>query len=489
MGGSVDLEKKVDSVENLETKEVELNLHESLTEEEEKIRKKYLRKVDLRLVPILSLTYIMILIDAGNIGAVLFTDFIPALKLSKVQQGNIVSFYYITLIIFQLPSNVLLKKTRPRFWLSSISLLAGISAFLLTYAKNGNTAIALRILMGLFQAGYVPGVVGYFNYWYTRTEYAVRMSAFFTSVATAGIIGTPMTATLVSKKVMHFLSYQSVYFVEGLISIILAVLMFFILVDYPDRASFFTPEEKELIIRRLNKNQGMASHTKPTLKATLTVLADWKIYVNAIIVFGLHTISTIVGSFAPSLLVELGYEFTTAIYLATIQAGFGLLGILTSIQLMKRFEFSKLIIIYGIIGYTCYSVAAFANGKILRLVFISLSGFGGTGNIPIIYGWVAINQGGIYKNLVASAVIMSIGSISGVVVPRFFVPAYAPRYYTGQYLTVFSGVLSLILAAGMRVYFAKENKRRDENPEDVSHLSLEEQRALSDYHPNFRYRL
>ncbi|PVU85246.1 hypothetical protein BB559_007124, partial [Furculomyces boomerangus] len=101
MGGSVDLEKKVDSVENLETKEVELNLHESLTEEEEKIRKKYLRKVDLRLVPILSLTYIMILIDAGNIGAVLFTDFIPALKLSKVQQGNIVSFYYITLIIFQ----------------------------------------------------------------------------------------------------------------------------------------------------------------------------------------------------------------------------------------------------------------------------------------------------------------------------------------------------------------------------------------------------
>ncbi|PVU87611.1 hypothetical protein BB561_006255, partial [Smittium simulii] len=297
----------------------------------------------------------------------------------------------------------------------------------------------------------------------------------------------PLSAALSSRNLGPFKPYQAIFFVEGLITLVIAISCFFILIDYPDQAKFLKPEEKELLIKRLNTEQGMASKTKPTMKQTIKTASDWKIYINAFIFFGLNNFTTNLSIFTPTMLNENGFNRTASIYLSALPSLAGLIGILLAIRLLNRVYFSTLIIFYAICSLIFYSIAAFVGGSTIKLVFLSLCGFGSAANIPLSLTWSSVNQGGIYKGLLASAAVISIGSISGVIVPRFFVKAYGPKFILGHSITITCVSLALLLLVMLKMYYSSENKRRDNNPVDLSNIPIEDQRLLNDQHPNFRY--
>ncbi|PVV03086.1 hypothetical protein BB560_002436, partial [Smittium megazygosporum] len=347
-----DVEKALEVEESI--KGIALNVQEELSEEQKSIVKRYLRKIDFRVIPVVVLLYIFSLVDRGNISAALVAGLPQHMKMSTSQQGNTVTFFYVTYLLCETPANVLLKKTTPSIWFALIGSLWSISCMCLGFINNATLFIVIRALLGAFESGFTPGVVGFLNYWYTRAEIPFRMSLFFLAVPISGIIGNPLSAFLASHRLGKFEPYQTIFIIEGAITLAISILTYFFLIDYPDKATIFTHEEKELLIRRLNTEHGMASKAKPTFKQTLNALSDWKVYVNAMIFFGYNNFAIIVGTFAPTMIKGAGFPATKSIYLASLPSAVGFFGIILSMKLVGKVKYSTLMVFYAIFPLACY---------------------------------------------------------------------------------------------------------------------------------------
>ncbi|PVU87608.1 hypothetical protein BB561_006258 [Smittium simulii] len=452
-----------------------INNNNSETDQAEKrLIKSYLKKIDWRILPVVGLLYIFALIDRGSISAALVSGLRADMDLSKSQEANAITTFYVFYLFCELPANIALKKIHPHVWFGLIGSLWAVSCMSLAVATTPAMFIFLRALLGAFEAGITPGIVAYLNYWYTRSEIGVRMVLFFMASPISGLIGMPLSGFLTSLEFKHFFPYQTLFFVE---------------VDYPDKATFFTPDERNLILERLNHEKGMASQVNPTFKQTIDILLDWKIYVNALILFGLGSIGTVKGLFNPTFLKSAGYSETQAIYLASLSPLCGIAGVLALILFIDKVSYYKLIVVFGSIATINYSIAVYSHIPQVRLFFLSISGFGVSAITPLLLTWASINQGGIYKTLVSSALIISIGSIPGAFIPKFFVSYYAPNYVIGHVLAISFAGLGITLTLIMALYYNFENISRDKSQVDISYLSIDEQRLKFDNHPDFRYKL
>ncbi|OMJ22309.1 putative transporter [Smittium culicis] len=455
-----------------EKSDLKINVAAELTEHEKNLIKVCLRKMDVRILPIVILIYICALMDRSNIGSALVNGLREGLNLNNTEEGNVTSMFYVFYILCETPSNVLLKRFKPHVWFAFIGC-------------GWSIACAL-------EAGLTPGIVGYFAYWYTRSEIGFRMTLFFTAVPISGIIGSPLAAAFASldmSKSLKFMKFQNIFFLEGILTLAICFASFFLIRDYPDQANFFTAEEKELVVRRLKQEQGMASETHATFKQTLHTMLDWKMWTFAVIFYGLNNAYVVLGIFAPTLIRSFGYSGIQSTYLAIIPNAAGLFGTMFVLSQVDKKSYVMLIILNSCISIIGYSVASFGKGSVLRLIFVGVAGFGAMANIPLSLSWMSVNQGGIYKGMIASALVVSFGSICGVVSPRLYVEKFKPKYLAGNLLTIGTIVLSVFLSFILSIYFNSKNKQRDSNPVDVSHLSELEQRNLNDAHPNFRYKL
>ncbi|OLY78067.1 putative transporter [Smittium mucronatum] len=467
----------------------ELNVHEEYTEHELAVIKRAVRKIDLRVVPIMVLIYIAALMDRSNIGSALVNGLRSGLNLSKGEQANVTSIFYIFYIICEVPSNILLKMFTPHMWFGFIGCAWSLSCIGLAFAKNGTTFILARCFLGALEAGLTPGVVGYLQYWYTRSEVAFRMTLFFSAIPISGIIGSPLAGAFAGIKVGNFLPFQSIFLFEGILTFILCFAAFFVIQDYPDGAKFFTPEEYDLITRRLRIDQGVASKSKVTAKDTLKHLLDWKMWVYAVIYFGINNGYTVISLFAPTMIKGMGYSGTMSTYLAIIPSVCGLFSMAIVLIFLNKIRYSYMIYAFSSISIIFYCLAAFTDGKEVRLFYIGVVGFGSVANIPVLISWMSVNQGGIYKGMISSAVVVSFASISGAISPHLFVDEYGPKYYMGNSVAIGLIVVSMILTLVMTMYNKRMNEYRDKNPVDLSNLNEAEQRAMNEHHPNFRYKL
>ncbi|PVU90018.1 hypothetical protein BB561_005070 [Smittium simulii] len=465
----------------------QINELKELTEEEALIMKSSLKKRDLHILPIIILLYIAALMDRSNIGSALVNGLVSGLKLNKTQEGNVTSMFYVFYILFETPSNILLKKVSPHVWFAFIGVAWSVCCIILGIVKNGTAFVIVRCFMGVFEAGFTPGVVGYLAYWYTRSEIGYRMAIFFSAVPISGIIGAPLAGLFASIKLGSLLPFQNIFILEGALTFVLCCAAFFIIKDYPDQAKFFTKDEYDLTVSRIRADQGLASKTKVSLSITLRTIADWKLWVFSILFLGYNNAYIVLGIFSPTLIKSFGYNNLTSTYLAVIPNACGLFGVMTVLLLLNKRNYISLMIIFAAITIASYSAAVFYRNKTSSLIFLGIAGFGAMGNIPLSLAWMSINQGGIYKGMIASALVVSIGSISGVGSPKTFTSNFSTKYTLGNSIYIGGVAFSTILVVLLGIYFNSENKRRDQNPEDVSHLSEDEQRAMNDKHPKFRY--
>ncbi|PVV04456.1 hypothetical protein BB560_001046 [Smittium megazygosporum] len=464
-----------------------LNVLEELTEEQEELLKSSLRKRDWRILPITMLLYICALMDRSNIGSALVNGLVDGLKLSPVQEGNVTSMFYVFYILFETPSNILLKRFSPHLWFAFIGSSWSICCILLGIVKRGSIFVIIRSIMGAFEAGFTPGMIGYLGYWYTRKEVGTRMTIFFTALPIAGVIGAPLAGLFASIKIPGLLPFQNIFILEGAITLAICIASFFIILDYPDKATFFTPEEYELTVTRIRVDQGMASKSKISLKRTLAPFKDWKMWVFCLIFLGYVNVYIVIGIFSPTLIKSFGYTSIQATYLAIIPNATGLVGVILVLRFLNKVKYSYMILAYSLITIFGYSVAVFYRNRISSLVFLGIAGFGTMANVSLSLTWMSVNQGGIYKGLIVSAFVISVGNIAGVASPRTFTKNFAPNYILGNILCVGLIVLSSVCVAILSIFFIRTNHKRDTKPVDVSHLSEEEQRDMNDFHPNFRY--
>src|SRR5437899_9413735 len=210
-----------------------------------------MRKVYLRLLPFAVLSYVLAYIDRINVsfaGLTMRGD----LGLSAGTFGFAVGMFYWGYFIFEVPSNVILEKVGARIWIARIMITWGILAGA-TAMVTGSTSFGIvRFLLGVAEAGFFPGIILYFTYWFPSHHHARIVSGFLVGLPVAVAVGAPISTGLLSLDGLFGLKgWQLMYIAEGLPTIVLGVVCYFVMTNKPEQATFLTQQEKDWLTSKI----------------------------------------------------------------------------------------------------------------------------------------------------------------------------------------------------------------------------------------------
>ncbi|KAL0259373.1 hypothetical protein SLS55_005109 [Diplodia seriata] len=151
--------------------------------------KKLLRKLDWHILPIVAPLYVFSFLDRINIGNGRLYGLEEDLNLSSMQFSIALSVFFVTYVIVEIPSNLIIKRVGASRWIPFITFTWGVIATCTGLAQKFQDLVALRLLLGLFEGGFVPGIQLYLTSFYTKKEMAMRVALFMISPYIAGAFG------------------------------------------------------------------------------------------------------------------------------------------------------------------------------------------------------------------------------------------------------------------------------------------------------------
>jgi ACS family tartrate transporter-like MFS transporter len=268
------------------------------------LEKSAMRKIYIRLLPFAVLSYSLAYIDRINVsfaGLTMRGD----LDMSAAAFGFAVGTFYWGYFIFEVPSNVILEKVGARLWIARIMITWGLLAGL-TAMVTGSTSFAIvRFLLGVAEAGFFPGIVLYFTYWFPSYHHARIVSSFLVGLPVAVALGAPISTALLGLDGMFGLKgWQIMYIAEAIPTVVIGIATFFILTDKPEQAKFLTAEERTWLATKL-----AAERKAKDVVRTFTLwqaLFDPKVLLLALNYLGIVTASLGMLIFIPQIIKSLG---------------------------------------------------------------------------------------------------------------------------------------------------------------------------------------
>ncbi len=263
-----------------------------------------MRKVYLRLLPFAMLCYMLAYVDRIN-GSFAALTMRGDLHMSAADYGFAVGTFYWAYFLFEVPSNVIMEKVGARIWIARIMVTWGIFAAATAFVTGTTSFAVVRFLLGMGEAGFFPGLVLYFTYWFPARHHARIVSSFLVGLPIAVAAGAPISTGLMSLDGLFGLrGWQIMYLAEGLPTIALGVVCYFAMTNKPDQAKFLTQSEKDWLVGKI------ASERKA--KEAVRVYSMWesmwnpRVLLLALNYFGIVTASLGILFFVPQIIKSLG---------------------------------------------------------------------------------------------------------------------------------------------------------------------------------------
>jgi D-galactonate transporter len=270
------------------------------------------RRVGRRILPLLILCYTFSFLDRVNIGfAKLHMQ--QDIGISESAYGLAAGIFFLGYVIFEVPSNLLLEKIGTRKTIVRIMVLWGLTAAAMMFVGDATTFYVLRFLLGVFEAGFAPGIIFYLTYWYPPARLAAPMGLLLLPGPIGSMLGGPVSAELITNfdGVAGLHGWQWMFLLEGLPCVVLAFIVWKTLADTPDEAHWLSPEEKELLRRDLAVDRDKGKH------GFQQVLRDPRVYALAAGFFCLISGMYAVSFWLPTILTENGLTDTVSIGLCS----------------------------------------------------------------------------------------------------------------------------------------------------------------------------
>ncbi|MGS0897584.1 MFS transporter [Burkholderia stagnalis] len=225
------------------------------------------KKITWRLIPFLLFCYVVSYLDRINIGyAQLQMKYDTGM--SDASYGLGAGIFFVGYILFEVPSNMLLQRLGAKRTLFRIMFLWGITSAAMMFVTNSIQFMVARFALGVFEAGFFPGVILYLTYWYPNKRLSRILALFMTGIALAGLLAGPVS-TLIMKHLndVHGLrGWQWLFLLEGLPSVVLAVVARIYLTDRPEQADWLSPDERITVANHIKVDRGDrdAAHSRGT---------------------------------------------------------------------------------------------------------------------------------------------------------------------------------------------------------------------------------
>jgi ACS family tartrate transporter-like MFS transporter len=274
-----------------------------------------IRRVRRRLIPFLAVLYFVAYLDRVNVGfAALQMN--AALGLSPLEYGRGAGIFFLGYFLFEVPSNLALARVGARFWIARIAIVWGLVSMATMFASGPSSFNAARFLLGAAEAGFFPGIVLYFTYWFPARERARAVAQFSTASMAAGIVGAPLSGMLLSLRGVAGLDgWQWLFLVEGVPAIGLGLIALAWLDDGPERARWLPDDEKAWLVDALRRERDVASQPRASWRVGIMNPAVWHL---ALVLFLIVTSGYGFSFFLPQIVKRLsgGSDFAVGLWSA-----------------------------------------------------------------------------------------------------------------------------------------------------------------------------
>lgn len=226
-------------------------------------RKATYRKVYRRIVPFLLLCYIFSYLDRINVGFAKL-QMLHDLGFSESAYGLGAGIFFIGYFVFEIPSNMIILRAGPRMWIARIMVTWGLISGAMMFVQNEKTFYMLRFLLGVAEAGFIPGILYYLNCWFPAEYKGKATALFMAGIPLSGMIGGPLSGWVLHRfhGVAGLAGWQWVFLIEALPSITAGIVCLFWLENDPKSASWLTDEEKGAIaMDHRREAAGKRTHT------------------------------------------------------------------------------------------------------------------------------------------------------------------------------------------------------------------------------------
>lgn len=420
-------------------------------------------KITWRIIPFFFICYVVAYLDRTNISFAQI-QMRDALGFSDAVYGLGAGIFFIGYSLFEVPSNLLLKKIGPRKTFLRIMVLWGAVSVAMTLVTTPAMFYVLRFLLGAFEAGFFPGIIYFLTRWYPGSRRGQILALFTLGMPVSGFLGGPIAGWVLSQlhDVAGLQGWQWLFIVEGIPAILLGLLVYFVVDDEPAKAAWLSAEEREVVIRNVQAEDQHNSRGRQ--KSVVQSWLDPRIYIMCVAYFTFISGIYAIGFWLPAMLKGAGITdvFSIGLY-SMIPFGISALGMVVICRSSDRLRERRWhLFMCAIVGAVALSLipAVEANLK-LSLIAMTVATTGIYVILPLFWSIPSAYLNGTPSAAGIIALINSLGLTGGLISPVIigWVKEATGTLTSGLY--VMSAMLvvgALLIVAGVSADLIRERR-------------------------------
>ena len=408
-----------------------------------------IKKVFLRLMPVLFISYILAYIDRINIGFAAIRMNVD-LGISPYIYGLGAGVFFLGYFVFEIPSNLMLEKTGARRWIARIMISWGAISACMAFIQGPTSFIIVRCLLGIAEAGFFPGVILYLTYWFPLEYRARIIAAFMVAIPVSLAVGAPLSTAILQMDGLGGLKgWQWLFIIEGVPTVLFGLVFLTVMPDKPRDAKWLSAEERSWLQNTIDSEHKAVAAVHGT--SVLRAFADPRLIALAFIYFANTTANLGLAFFLPQILKGLGLSDMQTGLMTSVPYIFGTLGILIFGYVSDKYK-ERRWTLFAALALTGFGLiaAGLMTGSLLAVGVMAIAAVGIYGTkapfwpLPSLFLTGSAAAGGI-------ALINSIGNLGGFVGPYVvgWIREVTNSYEAGLYflggLALVAGVLTLIM--------------------------------------------
>jgi MFS transporter, ACS family, tartrate transporter len=263
-----------------------------------------IRKVYLRLLPLLFVAYFVCYLDRINVGFAALTMNKDLGFTATVFAFGATAFFW-GYCVFEIPSNIVLEKVGARVWIARIMITWGLFSAATAFVTGATSFATIRFFLGVCEAGFFPGMILYFTYWFPSRYRGRVVGYFMTAIPVSIALGAPIsTALLELDGVWGLRGWSWLFIGEAFPAVILGFIVLFYLTDRPAQAHWLKPHEREWLIAELQAERSAIENVRAY--SVLQSLVNPRVLALSVIYLGIATASVGLVIFLPQMIKQLG---------------------------------------------------------------------------------------------------------------------------------------------------------------------------------------
>ncbi|RAK79984.1 putative MFS transporter [Aspergillus fijiensis CBS 313.89] len=437
------------------------------TAKTDEVEIRLVRKLDLRIMPILWMMYFLNYLDRNAIANARLNNLEENLHLVGTQYNTCISILFIGYLLMQIPSNMFMSspKIRPSLFMSVCMASWAIVSALTALTKNYVSLVLVRFFLGVTEAPFYPGALFLLSLFYTRKEIALRISILYTgnivATAVAGLIAAATFAALDQKH--HLKGWQWLFIIEGVVTFFIAALGLLMLPDHPLTTRWLTPAERQLAHDRITRDTVAHAAPGPETSRTWTALRDAlrdpRLYLLAFMQ-NMHLSACSFNNFFPTVVGSLGFDRTMTLVLTCppylVSGVCSVIIGMTSGRYNERTWHITGSMGLAVIGFV---IACLTLNTAARYLACFLFASGAYAVNSVILGWVSATLGQTPQKKAASLSVVNVVANASYVYTAYLYPkSDGPRYLVAMSANAAFGVLTIASAWGLRGWLRRTNR-------------------------------